>query len=56
MDREEKRILKENKEEKGFPIILYLYPLYKANSYSRLIYSFNIYFNYINLYPNLKLY
>jgi len=56
MDREGKRILRENKERKGFLIILYLYPLYKANNYSRLIYSFNAYFNYINLYPNFKLY
>ena len=33
MDREEKRILKENKEGKGFPIILYLYPPYKTTLY-----------------------
>ncbi len=56
MDKEGKGILKENKERKGFPIIPYPYPLYKANSYSRLTRSFNIYPNYINLYLNLRLY
>jgi hypothetical protein len=33
MDKEEKRILKENKKEKGFPIIPYLYPPYRAALY-----------------------
>jgi len=56
MNKEEKRILRENKEGKRFFIISYLYPLYKVNSYNRLTRSFNTYFNYINLYPNLKLY
>ncbi len=56
MDREGKRILRENKEGKGFLIIPYPYPLYKADSYNRLTRSFNIYLNYINLYPNLRLY
>ena len=56
INREEKRILRENKEGKRFFIILYPYPLYKANNYSRLTRFFNAYFNYINLYPNLKLY
>ena len=56
MNKEGKRILRENKEEKRFLIIPYPCPPYKANNYSRLIHSFNAYFNYINLYPNLKLY
>ncbi len=33
MDKEEKRILRENREGKGFPIILYLYPPYRAALY-----------------------
>jgi len=34
MDKEGKGILRENKEKKGFFIIPYPYPLYKADSYS----------------------
>jgi len=56
MNKEGKRILRENKKGKGFLIIPYLYPLYKINNYSRPTRSFNAYFNYINLYLNFRLY